>query len=248
MILGKPVKTFIVPGIGGVTLFEAPETLTVIEDGLATEMPTDEVRRRLPSLFTIPTAPYGYPPFAVPSCVSPAPPAPECAAGGPVDPSQPAEKTSASEHRRDVGSPATDGVADTCSDPSRSLVNSSDSFAPDLPRTLGVRETAKILGCGTKTVHRLCNAGRLVFHWLGNRRRFRPENLLDFWETEQISKKEKARLRNAVDGPLRTGVHSASRVVSVHGKGGVRQSSDPKSGDSGASSVSIKEIRELCQE
>ena len=53
-------------------------------------------------------------------------------------------------------------------------------------RSLDVREVAKLLGCSAKTVHRLCDEGQLNSHWVGNRRMFRNEDILEFWEAQKI--------------------------------------------------------------
>jgi excisionase family DNA binding protein len=50
--------------------------------------------------------------------------------------------------------------------------------------SFGVKEAARQLGCSTKTVHKLCNEKRLAFHWVGNRRRFRPQYVSQFVEAQ----------------------------------------------------------------
>ncbi len=51
-------------------------------------------------------------------------------------------------------------------------------------QTLGVREAARGMGCSAKTIHKLCHEKRLAFHWVGNKRRFRPEDISRFFETQ----------------------------------------------------------------
>ena len=53
--------------------------------------------------------------------------------------------------------------------------------SPAVPNpSLVVGEVAHILGCSPKTVHNLCNDGKLEFHWVGNKRKFRPEDVDDY--------------------------------------------------------------------
>src|SRR5208283_5063408 len=53
--------------------------------------------------------------------------------------------------------------------------------------SLVVGEVAQILGCSPKTVHNLCNDGKLEFHWVGNKRKFRPEDVDDYRASNKLT-------------------------------------------------------------
>jgi excisionase family DNA binding protein len=55
------------------------------------------------------------------------------------------------------------------------------------PPSLAVGEVAKILGCSPKTVHNLCNDGKLEFHWVDNKRKFRPEDVDDYRASNKLT-------------------------------------------------------------
>jgi excisionase family DNA binding protein len=59
--------------------------------------------------------------------------------------------------------------------------NTSATVTVDTSETFGVIEAARRLGCSTKTIHKLCHEKRLAFHWVGNKRRFRPEDISRFF-------------------------------------------------------------------
>ena len=62
------------------------------------------------------------------------------------------------------------------------------SVSPAVPNpSLVVGEVAQILGCSPKTVHNLCNDGKLEFHWVGNKRKFRPEDVDDYRASNKLT-------------------------------------------------------------
>jgi excisionase family DNA binding protein len=62
--------------------------------------------------------------------------------------------------------------------------NTSATATGSASEAFGVVEAARRLGCSTKTVHKLCREKRLAFHWVGNRRRFQPEDVSRFVEAQ----------------------------------------------------------------
>jgi excisionase family DNA binding protein len=58
-----------------------------------------------------------------------------------------------------------------------------------LCHSLNSRETAKIIGCCTKTLAKLCEDGVIAFHMVGNKRMFRPDDIEDFWNNNRSASK-----------------------------------------------------------
>jgi excisionase family DNA binding protein len=102
----------------------------------------------------------------------------------------------------------------------------SDAVVKDLRPSLNVRKTARILGCCTKTVVKLCEAGELRFHWVGKKRMFRPEDLESFWHRKRIDPSSPTSIDSS---------HTTDERRRV-----VRQGSD-------ADEVTLEEIRALCR-
>jgi excisionase family DNA binding protein len=103
----------------------------------------------------------------------------------------------------------------------------SDDVVNDLRPSLNSRETAKIIGCCTKTIAKLCEDGEIGFHMVGNKRMFRPEDIEDFWK------------RRRIDPSRPTGIDS-SHTTDERRKV-VRKGSD-------AGQVTLEEIRSLCRQ
>ena len=60
-------------------------------------------------------------------------------------------------------------------------------------RSLDVRKAAQLLGCSAKKVHNLCDKGQLNSHWVGNRRMFRHEDVLEFLGSSENSLRSRKR-------------------------------------------------------
>ncbi len=86
--------------------------------------------------------------------------------------------------------------------------------------SLDIHQVAELIGCCTKTVVKLCEDGELIFHRVGNRRKFRPEAWENFWnKNSSASKLQKA--PRAVDITSTPSVRSSKQR-----KGGDRKGSD----------------------
>jgi excisionase family DNA binding protein len=57
--------------------------------------------------------------------------------------------------------------------------------------SLAVGEVAQILGCSPRTVHKLCNDGKLEFHWVRDKRKFRPEDVDDYRASNKLTPQPK---------------------------------------------------------
>jgi excisionase family DNA binding protein len=97
----------------------------------------------------------------------------------------------------------------------------------DLRPSLNNRETAKIIGCCTKTLAKFCDDGEIGFHMVGNKRMFRPEDIEDFWKRKRIDPSEPPRVDSS---------HTKDERRKV-----VRKGSD-------AGQVTLEEIRSLCRQ
>jgi len=98
----------------------------------------------------------------------------------------------------------------------------------DDPRpSLDIHEAAELIGCCTKTVVRLCEDGELAFHLVRNRRKFRPEDVEEFWRRKRID-------RSKLPSVNSSNTKDERRKV-------VRQGSD-------ADAVTLEEIRSLCRQ
>ena len=65
----------------------------------------------------------------------------------------------------------------------------SDAVVKDPIPSWNARKTARILGCCTKVLAKLCKDGEISFHWVGNKRMFRPEDLESFWNNNRSASK-----------------------------------------------------------
>jgi excisionase family DNA binding protein len=92
--------------------------------------------------------------------------------------------------------------------------------------SLDIHEAAELIGCCTKTVVKLCDDGELPFHLVRNRRKFRPEDIEEFWRRKRIDR----------SGP--TGIDSSNTKD---------ERRNFLSQGSGADQVTLKEIRSLCR-
>jgi len=110
----------------------------------------------------------------------------------------------------------------------------------DLRPSLDIYEVAKLIGCCTKTVVKLCDDGELAFHRVGNRRKFRREDLENFWSKNRSElKSQKA--------PRSVDITSAPSVrSSKHSEGGDRKVSDKGPLNTGVSKA--HRLRDLAQE
>jgi excisionase family DNA binding protein len=112
-------------------------------------------------------------------------------------------------------------------------------------RSLDVREVAKLLGCSVKTVHNLCDKGQLNSHWVGNRRMFRHEDVLEFWEAQKIlSVRGSATHVDAKKGSRVP--FSKSHAYESNRKGGVKKN-DEKA-NNGTEAEILASIRERMRE
>lgn len=91
--------------------------------------------------------------------------------------------------------------------------------------SFGVNEAARRLDCSAKTVHKLCQGKRLSFQWVGNKRRFRPEDLDNFWKTRWPDSKER-KICGRVDNTSRSSIESPK-----HAKGGDQRGSGREPGN-----------------
>jgi hypothetical protein len=83
--------------------------------------------------------------------------------------------------------------------------------AAGIESSLDVKATARILGCSTGQIHKLCNAGELSFHWVGTKRRFTWRHsdlgrlyslvIMSLFQTERRPEKEVKRNRGLITGP-----------------------------------------------
>ncbi len=106
--------------------------------------------------------------------------------------------------------------------------------------SLSVSEVAVIIGCGTKKVHDLCNGGKLGFHWVGNKRMFRPEDLENFWNENRSGTSRRKNL-----GSIDT-MSDPSVKSSKHSKGGDKKG--PKRGPKIAEVSKAHRLREFSKE
>jgi hypothetical protein len=97
-----------------------------------------------------------------------------------------------------------------------------------------------IIGCGTKKVHDLCNEGKLGFHWVGNKRMFRPEHLENFWNDNRAGSKPQ-RDQRGVDTTSVSSVRS-----SKHNEGGDKKGS--RKGPKIAEVSKAHRLKELSEE
>jgi len=98
----------------------------------------------------------------------------------------------------------------------------------DDPRpSLDIHEVAALIGCCTKTVVKLCEDGELAFHRVRNRRKFRPEDIEEFWR------------RKRIDQSKPTGIDSSN--TKDERRSFLRQGSD-------ADAVTLEEMRSLCRQ
>ncbi|MBM3299095.1 MAG: helix-turn-helix domain-containing protein [Deltaproteobacteria bacterium] len=202
-MFGKVIKSVSIPGYGGVFIFELPETIRIIEDGVEREVPTDELRRRFPGLLTIPSPYSGL-----------------CQPSGSM--SHQSDSDSLVNHVGRKGGELPSEQKVPIDD--RSLNGNSG-----VERTLGVREVAAILGCSPRTVHALCSSGRLTFHWVGKKRGFRPGDLEEYWERERVAQRKRTGPRKSVDDLDEDAVRSTSRTtLDEKKKGGQTSDSAPK--------------------
>ncbi len=114
----------------------------------------------------------------------------------------------------------------------------------DAPRpSLDIHQVAELLGCCTKTVVKLCEDGELDFHRVGNRRKFRPEDLENFWNKNSSAPKPQKAPR-AVDITSMPSVRSSKQH-----KGGDRKGSDKGPLSTGVSKAHrLKELSEEMRE
>jgi len=106
--------------------------------------------------------------------------------------------------------------------------------------SLNVSAVAMIIGCGTKKIHDLCKDGDLGFHWVGNKRMFRPEDLDNFWNNNRWTSKP----------------GKGQRIVDTRSVPSVRSGKPDKGGDKQGSKKEPKKaevskahrLRELIQE
>ena len=117
-------------------------------------------------------------------------------------------------------------------------VSDTDDFG--IRPSLNVSAVAVIIGCGTKKVHDLCNDGELGFHWVGNKRMFRPEDLESFWTNNRSASKPQKGQRT-IDTTSVPSVRS-----SKHDKGGDKKGSEK--GPKKAEVSKAHRLRELSQE
>ena len=99
--------------------------------------------------------------------------------------------------------------------------------------SFGVREAARALGCSTKTVHKLCQDDLLKFHWVGNKRRFTRQDIQDYRDGQRhVDSKPTEVVSSAADKNKGGDSNKIQRGI---------QGSD-------AELVTLKEVRDLCQQ
>ena len=128
---------------------------------------------------------------------------------------------------------AVDGPGDEVAEQASSV--SVDGPKPDIK----VATVAKILGCSPKTVHRLCNEGRLSFHWVGKRRKFRITDLEEFWVDQRQNATYRERLRRTLAAAR------LSKSEQTNANKGSRARKAVSSEES--KELTVDEIRALCR-
>jgi hypothetical protein len=103
----------------------------------------------------------------------------------------------------------------------------SDAVVNDPVPSWNARKTARILGCCTKVLAKLCKDEEISFHWVGNKRMFRPEDVHEFWR------------RKRIDPSNPTSIDSSHTTDE-------RRGFDRKGSD--ADEVTLEEIRSLCRQ
>ncbi len=115
-----------------------------------------------------------------------------------------------------------------------------DEFAVDGPKPdIKVATVAKILGCSPKTVHRLCNEGRLSFHWVGKRRKFRITDLEEFW----VDQRQNATYRERLLRKLAAARLSKSDETNANKGSRARKAVSSEE----SKELTVEEIRALCR-
>jgi excisionase family DNA binding protein len=196
IMFGKIIKNVTIPGYGGVSVFELPETIMIIEDGVEREVPTEELRRLFPGLLTFPS-PYSGP-YRGPCSMS--------------------HRLDSSDNLIEGHCEKSEGSNDATID--QRSVSRSATENSRIERSIDVKEAADILGCSTRTVHALCTRGQLSFHWVGNKRGFRPDDLKDYWGQGRIAPKKRTGPRKSVDDLDGDAVRCALRTTLDKKKGG----------------------------